>query len=117
VIQENHIKAKLDSLGVSADVFCTIAGISHSKWSRSLRGVENFNGDTVVRLSRIADELVGLSNDAAPYLLSFKNAEQVARLLTWRRGGLRLIPIAVGSKEIVAQFECRENETENLVRQ
>jgi hypothetical protein len=117
VIQENHVRIKIDSLGVSADVFCTLAKISHSKWSRALRGVENFNGDTIVRLSQLADELTGLARDAEPYILSFKNAEAVARLLEWRRAGLRLIPIAVGSKEIVAQFENRENSNESLVRQ
>jgi hypothetical protein len=120
MIQENGIKAKLETIGVSADVFCTLGNISHSKWSRALRGVENFNGDTLVRLSRLADELVGLANDAAPYVLSFKNAEAVGRLLNWRRAGLRLIPIPVGPQQIVAQFESRENSAdsdESLVTQ
>jgi hypothetical protein len=118
VIQENHIKAKLETIGVSADVFCTLGKISHSKWSRALRGVENFNGDTIVRLSQLADELTGLARDAEPYILSFKNAESVARLLEWRRVGLRLIPIPVGSESIVAQFESTEKGNEkSLVNQ
>jgi|SRR5665213_2613429 len=113
MLQENQIQAKLDSLGVSASVFCAIAGVSHSKWSRAQRGVECFHGDALLRLSKLADELAELVNDAAPYVLSFKDAEKIARLLNWRRAGLRLIPIPVGPQQIVAQFESRENSTDD----
>jgi hypothetical protein len=105
MIQEHAIQKKLDTVGMNAATFCAIAGVSHSKWSRSLRGTENWNGDTLLRLSRLIEEIIGLARDAEPFVLSFKDADKISRLLEWRRAGLRLIPIPVGPKDIVLQFE------------
>ena len=108
MIYESNIKNQLERLGISADVFCLLAGISPSRWSRAQRGLAPLSGPECEALSRLVEELSNLVEDAKPYILSFRNPECVKALLEQRRQGLRLILIPLGPARLCEQFESEK---------
>ena len=102
MVHENLIKNKLDAMGCPADVFCLLTGVSPTRWSRALRGLAPLGGHEIESLSKIAEELTGLVQDAEPFPLSFKNPAIIKQLLEDRRQGIRWIPLCLGRKDVEA---------------
>ena len=108
MVHENLIKNKLDAMDCSADVFCSLSGISPTRWSRALRGLAPLGGHEIESLSKIAEELAGLVNDSAPIPVSFRDPRVIKSLLEKRKRGLRLIPIPVGPAEVIGEIESEQ---------
>jgi transcriptional regulator with XRE-family HTH domain len=92
---EMLIKNTLDRLGCSADIFCVLAGISQSRLSRALRGIQPLTGPECQALSKIAEDLSALADGAMPFTLSFRNLEAVRTLLEHRRNGIRWVATVI----------------------
>ena len=96
MIHENRLRTKLDELGCTHDVFCLLAGISPTRWSRAMRGVIPLTGPECETFSKLVEELSRLAGDAAPYPISFRNPQIIKSLLEDYRAGRRWIPICIG---------------------
>ena len=104
-ISTHQIKIRLAELDVPQGTFCYLAGISETRFSRALRGLQSFNGGEIQEFMRILKELFGLCDDLHPIPISFKDPRRIQKLLEHRRSGLRLIPIPVGSIGAVTDYE------------
>ena len=87
-ISTNNLKGEIDALGMSSESFCAIAGMASAKWSRAIRGILVLTGPEILRLSKVVEQLKQLQADAEPYQLTWKNAENIKRLLEYRRNGI-----------------------------
>jgi len=105
MVHENSIKTKLESMNCPADVFCSLASISPTRWSRALRGLAPLSGPEILSLTEIIDDLLGLVRDAEPFPISFKNPRVIKTLLEQRQNGVRWIPIPVGPETIIKEIE------------
>ena len=99
MVHEQNIVNSLKKIDCTSTLFCLIAGISETRWSRAVRGIQPLGGAEIEHLVKVVQELTGLALDAEPLPLSFKNPAVVKSLLAERRGGRRWIPICVGPQE------------------
>jgi hypothetical protein len=93
---ENVIQKKLSEIGCSIDAFAFLSQKSQTRLSRAFRGVAPLENTEGVKLNALADELVELCQDAAPFPLSFKNGVVIQQLLDLKRSG-RLRPAGAGA--------------------
>lgn len=99
-IQANNVQAKNDRLGLSAAVFCRLAGLAETRWSRVLRGVVELPGPEILRLTALSDELEAAAESAKPFTLDLKNVDALRSLLAARNAGIRWVS-AVDVTELV----------------
>lgn len=90
-IQANNIQTKNDRLGLSASIFCKLAGLSETKWTRVLRGVVVLPGPEILRLIALSDELQAAAESAKPFTLDLKNVDALRSLLAARKMGIRWV--------------------------
>jgi hypothetical protein len=70
-----------------------------------MRGASPFTGPECQSLSKLIEEMKSLMEDALPYQISFKNPVAIKQLLDMRRRGLRYIPVPLGPRHLVEEFE------------
>jgi len=103
MLYQDRIRAACERLNISAGTLAAVAGISQASLSRFMTRNANLP-ELSVLMQSIAD-LDALVSDAAPYSLPFDNVEAVKKMIERYRGGLRFIPVAVGTREEIADFE------------
>jgi hypothetical protein len=109
VVHEQNIKSTLDRIGCNASLFCLLAGISETRLSRAMRGIQPLGGGEIEPLLKVLEELTSLVRDAEPYSLSFRNPERIKSLLEKRRQGLRLILVPLGPPHLIEEFESEQS--------
>lgn len=93
-VQIGNIDHRLKELGCSAEIFCALAGVPSSRWSRVQRGLTVLHGDEIVRLSKIVRTLEDIQDAAMPIPINFKDIESVRRLFEHRvEAGITWTPV------------------------
>jgi transcriptional regulator with XRE-family HTH domain len=103
VIYQDKIRAAYERLNISAETLAAMAGISPASLSRFM--TRNANLPELSKLMQTIADLDTLVIDANPYSLPFDDADALQKMIERYRGGLRFIPVAVGTREEIADFE------------
>jgi hypothetical protein len=93
-VQLHRIKHDLDTLGCSADNFCSLADIATSKWSRALRGLVVLPGPEIIRLSNLVQTLREIAAKASPLPIDFRDLPAVKVLVQHHENGIHWTPTA-----------------------
>jgi len=101
-VYESRIRAALVDLDIDQAAFAVLSGLSQSRLSMAFRGVKDFSGPEIQKLSALITELREIAESAGPIPVSFRNLDAVKRLLMHKRGGIKWTA-AVHEEETVEQ--------------
>jgi len=93
-ITTSRIAATLEMLGISAQNWCLLAGISPAKWSRAINpdrpGGVPLTGNELLCLAKIAEDLKEIAGGSDPLPIDFRNVEAIGRVLALLQSGVKM---------------------------
>ena len=78
---ENILRQRLVSLGVPGDLFAILAGMSQSRLSRAMRGIQPFSNQEAQDYLKLSEELQALAHAIQPFGFTSADPKTINKLL------------------------------------
>ncbi|HTC64952.1 MAG TPA: hypothetical protein VK709_19075 [Candidatus Saccharimonadales bacterium] len=110
MLYQDKIREAFERHRISAEIICRIVpGLNPTGLSRFMN--HNVTLPALPELMQTLSDLDALAADAKPYGLPFDNPAELRKTIERFRSGLRFVPIPIGPKEEIADFEAETTET------